>query len=212
MKTLLRNWPELRWGAIALFFLLISGCAALRPDPQPHPSFYTLNYAPATAAAARSVSTGPTLLVSTPLAAAGFDSPRIIYLRQTHKLEYFAHSEWVDTPARMLTPLLIAAVEHGGSFRAVAHAPGPASGDLRLDTEVLLLQHEFTEQPSRVRFVLRAYVVEESSRRVVATRQFEASVIAPSEDTYGGVVAANQAVQHVLESVAAFCAEAGNSR
>ena len=153
----------------------------------------------------------PTLVVSAPQAAAGFDSQRIIYVRQPHKLEYFAHSEWTDTPARMLSPLLVAAVANSGAFRAVVQAPSSASGDLRLDSEVLQLQQEFESRPSRVRFVLRATLVEDASRRVIATRDFEAVASAPSEDPYGGVVAANQAVRSVLAKVAAFCADAAGS-
>ena len=64
-------------------------------------------------------------------------------MRETHQLEYFAHSEWVDPPARMLAPLLVAAVESTGTFRAVVLTPSAAVGDLRLDTEIVRLQHEF---------------------------------------------------------------------
>jgi cholesterol transport system auxiliary component len=151
------------------------------------------------------------LIINPPHAAAGFDSPRIIYVRETHKLEYFAHSEWVDPPARMLAPLLVAAVENTGAFRAVVLTPGAAAGDLRLDTEIIRLQHEFRTQPSRVRFTLRAYLVDDKTRRVLAWREFEAAAPAASEDPYGGVVAANRAVQTVLESLSAFCAEAARS-
>ena len=91
----------------------------------------------------RAAATAPTLIINPPHAAAGFDSPRIIYVRETHKLEYFAHSEWVDTPARMLAPLIVAAVENSGAFRAVVLTPSAAAGDLRLDTEIIRLQHEF---------------------------------------------------------------------
>jgi cholesterol transport system auxiliary component len=153
----------------------------------------------------------PTLIINPPHAAAGFDSPRIIYVRETHKLEYFAHSEWVDPPARMLAPLLVAAVENTGAFRAVVLTPSAAAGEMRLDTEILRLQHEFLSVPSRVRFTLRAYLVESVTRRVMASREFEAAVPAASEDPYGGVVAANRAVQTVLENLSAFCAEAARS-
>ena len=112
---------------------------------------------PAQRAAAKAA---PTLIVNPPHAAAGFDSRRIIYVRELHKLEYFAHSEWVDTPARMLAPLIVAALENGGAFRAVVLTPSAASGDFRLDTEIVRLQHEFGTGPSRVRFTLRAYLVE----------------------------------------------------
>lgn len=151
--------------------------------------------------------TRPTLLVNPPHAASGFDSQRIIYVRAAHQLEYFAHSEWIDTPARMLAPLIVSAVETRGGFRAVVLLPSAASGDLRLDTEILRLRQDFTSTPSQVRFTLRAYLEDNATRRVLATREFDASVAAASEDPYGGVVAANQAVQRVLQQLADFCAE-----
>jgi cholesterol transport system auxiliary component len=59
-----------------------------------------------------------------------------------------------------------------------------------------------------VRFTLRAYIVDNTTRRVLAWREFDETVPAASEDPYGGVVAANSAVQTVLENLSAFCAEA----
>jgi cholesterol transport system auxiliary component len=148
------------------------------------------------------------LTINPPLAAAGFDSPRIIYVREAHKLEYFAHSEWVDPPARMLAPLLVAALERSGAFRAVVLTPSAAAGDLRLDTEIIRLQQEFGPRPSRVRFTLRAYLVDDKTRRPLGWWEFDATVPAASDDPYGGVVAANHAVQAVLEELSEYCAEA----
>ena len=136
------------------------------------------------------------------------DSKRIIYVRGAHKLEYFVYSEWIDTPARMLTPLIVAAVENGGMYRAVVPTPSSASGDIRLDTEILRLQQDFGTQPGRVRFTLRAHLVDNATRRVLAWREFDESVATTSEDPYGGVVAANRAVQVVLGGLTSLCAEA----
>lgn len=203
-----------RIGAVSLVLVLVlaGGCGALRPTATPQPAFYSLDNAriaapvvtpsPTTSSAA-----APTLIVNPPHAASGFDSQRIIYVREPHKLEYFAHSEWADTPARMLAPLIVAAVEASGTFRAVVATPSAAAGDLRLDTEILRLQHDFAGQPSRVRFTLRAYVVDNSTRRVLASREFDEVAAAASDDPYGGVVAANRAVRSVLEQLAGFCAE-----
>ena len=123
-------------------------------------------------------------------------------------LSTLARNEWVDTPARMLAPLLVAAIAESGAFRAVARVPSTATGALRLDTEVLVLQQEFLAKPSRVRFALRAELVADASREVIASRVFEAEVAASAEAPYAGVVAANLAVRDVLERLAAFCAEA----
>jgi cholesterol transport system auxiliary component len=111
----------------------------------------------------------------------------------------------------MLAPLIVAAIENGGAFRAVVLTPSVAAGDLRLDTEIMRLEQDFVEPPSRVRFTLRAYVVDDATRRVIAWREFDETVAATSEDPLGGVVAANRAVQIVLEKLASFCAEAAGS-
>lgn len=197
--------------AAGLLLVAVGACGTLRPGAPPPPTFYSLDGTPGAAPVAVPAMvppTAPTLIIAPPHAAAGFDSQRIIYVRETHKLEYFAHSEWVDPPSRMLAPLLVAAIQNSGAFRAVVLTPSAAAGDLRLDTEIVRLQHEFLTRPSRVRFTLRAYLVEDKTRRILAWREFDAAVPAASEDPYGGVVAANQAVQTVLADLAAFCAEA----
>ena len=214
MKTInfSRWWRPLFAGMI---ILELAACSTLRAGAPSPPTIYALEAAHGTAAPttapAVAAASAPTLIVNRPHASAGFDSPRIIYVRENHKLEYFAHSEWVDPPARMLAPLLISALQNTGAFRAVLLTPSSAAADLRLDTEIIRLQHEFLVQPSRVRFTLRAYLVQDQTRRVLAWREFDLSVPAASEDPYGGVVAANQAVQTVLERLAAFCADAARS-
>jgi cholesterol transport system auxiliary component len=202
------------WRCIAAVaaLALLSACNALRPlvAPGEHPKFYSLSDradAATPAAAPRASATGLTLIVATPRAAAGFDSRRMMYLRRGDELEYFAHNEWIDTPARMLAPLIVAAVEARGAYRAVVLTPSPATGQVRLETEILRLQQEFLGAPSRVRFTLRAQLVESGTRRVVASREFEAVAAAPSENPRGGVTAAHEAVRKVLGEVADFCVQ-----
>ena len=202
-----------RWAA-SLAVTLACGCAGLNPTSAPHPNYYSLDGGAAEAAPparAPTSGTAPTLVVSPPYAAAGFDSQRIMYVRQAHTLEYYAHNEWVDTPARMLAPLIVAAAARSGAFSAVVLTPSIASGELQLDTQVRRLQHEFLGSPSRVRFTLRATILDSATRRVIAEREFEAVAAAPSEDPYGGVVAANLAVRSVLASLADFCANAAQN-
>lgn len=201
-----------RLGAAGLSITL-AGCAALSPTTTPQPSFYSLDNAwliksPIHTRSPAALSpTAPTLIVNPPHAASGITSQRIIYVREPHKLEYFAQSEWVDPPARMLAPLIVAAIEKSEVFRAVVEAPSAAAGDLRLDTEIIRLQHDFQTRPSHVRFTLRAYLVEDKTRRVLGWREFDATVSAASDNPYGGVIAANLAVQAVLADLAAFCAQ-----
>lgn len=192
--------------AASVYLVTLGACGTLSPTTTPHPAYYVLNNVQS-AAPATMPATAPTLIINPPHASAGYASPRIIYVRETHKLEYFAHSEWIDPPARMLAPLLVAAVTNSGAFRAVVLTPSAAAGDLRLDTEIIRLQHEFGTLPSRARFTLRAYLVDNKTRKILAWREFDTTVAAASEDPYGGVVAANRAVAIVLQNLAIFCAE-----
>ena len=213
-KTMARHS---RWIGSSLCALALSACSVLSPSATPLPAFYSLNGTPGaminstqTPAPApfTSVSAAqPTLIVNPPRAAAGFDSQRIIYLREAHKLEYFANSEWVDPPARMLGTLLVASLQNTGTFRAVVLAPGTAVGEMRLETEIIRLQQDFQTRPSRVHFTLRANLLNEKTRRVVAWREFDAAVSTATDDPQGGVLAANLAVQSVLKDVATFCSQ-----
>ena len=201
-------------GALAL----LGGCtASLLPKPPAQPALYALGDAGPAAhgsPAPRSDAAPklPTLLVNPPRAAAGFDTAHIVYLRQPHQIEYFAFSQWVDTPAQMLAPLIARSIERSGAFDAVLLAPTAAAGEMRLDTEVIRLQQDFGQVPSQVRLTLRAVLLDSQTRRVIAVRQFDASAPAPTDDAPGGVAAANQAVQQVLGELTAFAAQAASAR
>jgi len=211
------NQTTTRWAqrcAVGLVVLVLSACNALHPAKTASPAFYTLGnprypvQAPSPAPLPAAVLT---LIISPVRAASGFDSQRIIYVRQAHKLEYFAHNEWIDTPGRMLGPLLVESIEKTGAFRAVVPTPSSASGDLRLDTEIIRLQQDFQTSPSRVHFTLRAYLVDEKTRQVLAWREFNAESAAVSDDPQGGIAAASLAVHSVLDELALFCADAARS-
>ena len=188
----------------------LGGCSLLKPSTVEPPAFYALESAPAVAAPHiannSAVRTLPTLIITPTRAAAGFDSQRIIYSRTEHQLEYFAHSEWVDTPARMLGPLLATAMQSTGAFGAVVVTPAGAAGDMRLETEIVRLQHNFQRKPSRVEFTLRAFLLDDKTRRVVAWREFQAEATSANDSPQSGVVAANQAVQAVLKDLTQFVA------
>ena len=68
------------------------------------------------------------------------------------------------------------------------------------------LEQNFVDQPSRVRFTLRAYVVDDATRQVIAWREFDTRVAAVRDDPVAGVQAAQEAAQRLLKAVATFCA------
>ncbi len=200
----------LRWSRIVagvLGLVSLCACSVLSRSSAPQPTFYALDAAslpPPQQLAGKLADPKLTLIISTPHAASGFDSQRIVYVRRAHQLEYFAHNEWIDTPARMMGPLLVSAAQQTGAFAAVVLASGTAAGDLRLNTDILLLQQNFQMYPSRVQLILRAYLTDEKTRRVLAWQEFHGEAIATSETPQAGVAAANLVVQEVLTQVAQF--------
>lgn len=201
-------------GALLLAVWLLSGCSMLLPANSPPPTLFSFD-SPETAlqmGPAAPIKIGaPTLIVTMPRAAPGFDSYQIVYIRRAHTFEYFRQSQWVDTPANMLAPLVVAALERSGGFSAVIPSPTSVAGQLRLDLEIVRLQQEFLVQPSQAHFTLRAHLLDTASRQVVAWREFDAVVPAASEDPYGSVLAANGAVRNVIKELVLFCRQtAGN--
>lgn len=195
--------------ALLALALLLGGCTgSLLPQPAAPPARFTLDGQPAPATPPRTAAAGaPSLVVAVPRAAPGFDSAHMVYLRRPQELEAFAFHEWVDTPARMLAPLMVRALQASGGFSAVLLAPTAASSTWRLETELIRLQHDFTRAPSQVRLTLRAVLVNTADRQVVAWREFDESVPAATDDPAGGAAAAHQAAQRVLAALAAFCAD-----
>lgn len=189
----------------------LAGCGSLLPAVPAPPTVYLLEGgsprlvdSPSPPGLANATAT---LVVADPRAAPGYGTRRIAYVRTANQIEYFAFSQWAEPPAAMLAPLLVHAIDRSGAYRSVVRAPVPVAGDLRLDTELIRLHQDFSVSPSVVRLTLRAVLIDIATRRVLATREFDAEVPSASEDPAGGVMAANQAARRLAAEVGAFCAE-----
>jgi len=183
--------------------LLLAGCTSLSAPQADDENIYVLEALRATKPA--QVKRSLVLAISEPQTRPGFDTPQMAYVQQPYELNYFVASRWADTPARMLEPLLVQAMEQTGGFRAVVLAPGAIPADVRLDTELIRLQHDFSKQPSRLLLSLRAQLIDVRGQRVLAVKQFDEAERATSDNPYGGVTAANRALQRVLDQLADFC-------
>ena len=191
--------------------VLFGGCTALQPAAVESPNLHVLDARPAAVTATEKRDL--VLEVSATRAWPGFDTMQMAYVKRPHEIDYYANNRWADAPARMISPLLARALEQTGAFRAIVQPPTMAPPDLRLVSELIMLQQNFAALPSRVELVLRVQLLDVRAKRVLATRTFEATETAPSDDAYGGVVAANTALQRVLGEVTVFCImEAGTLR
>jgi cholesterol transport system auxiliary component len=152
------------------------------------------------------------LVVNMPQSQPGFESPNIAYIQRPYEIGYYATHQWAETPSRMLHPLLVRTFERTGVWRAVMAMPTSVRGDDRLDVDQVVLVQEFLQRPSRVLVSLRAQLLALPSHQVIGVRRFEASEPAPTDDAYGGAMAANRALQALLKDLGDWLAGCADSR
>jgi cholesterol transport system auxiliary component len=185
--------------------VLISACgSSLLPKPAAAPARFTLDDGSAAPPVAAAPPGAPVLIVAQPRAVAGCDDRHMVYFRSAGHLQIYADHEWLEPPAQMLAPLMVRALQASGAFAAVLLAPSTGAGVLRLETELIRLQQDFSVTPSRVRLTLRAVLIGSRNRKVLGWREFDRDVPAPSEDGEGGVAAARQATRLVLGELVAY--------
>jgi cholesterol transport system auxiliary component len=178
----------------------LSGCAIFGGSDEP---IQTYMFEPRDFEEIVRADTDMVLLVS-PVQSVGFDSRSMAYAMRPYERTYYAFSQWADTPGRMIEPLLIQAMESSGLFTAVIDVASTVVADYRLEIDLLVLQHEFQTTPSRGRIAMRAQLTNLVDNRVVATRIFEETAQAPTENPYGGAVALNIALENILNDMVAW--------
>ena len=197
------NRRVLQWVGVLLGACVLTACVVPRSADNP---VHTFVLAVDESVPGTNPRTGPpgvhgVLVVGVPQAEAGFEQARMAYLQRPYEVSYYATNVWADTPARMMAPVLLQSLERTNLWRVVVPMPTAVRGDYRLDISGLMLQQEFLQRPSGTRVRLRAQLTETKEQRIMGARSLESFEPAPSEDAYGGVLAANRAVTRVLESL-----------
>lgn len=194
-----------RFVGLLSLVLTLSGCTTLHA---PAPRIYQLSASTAPATSDRTPLPA-TLLVADPTAEPGYTSQGIAYRESAHQLSYYTRSQWADSPARMLRPALVAALEPSGLFRTVITRPTVVLPDYQLSTDILRLEQVFrTSTRSDVVFAVRVQLVNLNTRSVLGTRVIKVDEPAPTADAAGAVSAANAGLKALLVRIVAFCGKA----
>lgn len=136
-----------------------------------------------------------TLLVTTPDAAAKYQTEQMLYIKKPYELEAFAKNAWVSPPADMLYPLILQSLQRTNFFQAVTSNAYTLGADYRLDTQLLALDQNFLKKPSAIEFSVKMVLTHVSDNKVLASRIINLQIPCPNDTPYGGVIAANRATQ-----------------
>lgn len=198
-----RFWPLGFKALLCSALLTLPACSLLKPVKVKPVETFTLR---AYSQLKFSRHSPKTLLVSAPTASPGYEGINLIYVKKPYQLQYFSHNQWVAPPAQMLSPLIVESLRRSQLFHAVVSSPFSGLTDYRLDVRLLKLQQEFIRKPSQVRLVVQVDLVNAMRNKILASHVFEFLEKAPSDNPYGGVIAANRAVGKLLDKSVRFVA------
>lgn len=145
-----------------------------------------------------------TILVNTVQASPTIAGQEMLYQQKPYEVRAFAHNQWIAPPASMMTDLIVESLRHSHAFANVVTSPFSGHYDYRVDVQLNTLQQDFRKQPSQIHLVLSAQVLQRKHKRIIASQTFAEDEASPSDDPYGGVLAANKATQTALTKLTRF--------
>lgn len=145
-----------------------------------------------------------TLIVLVPESAPAYATPSMAYSTRKYQIDYFSQNEWVETPARMMLPLIVETLRRTRYFSAVLSPPDFGRHTFMLHTEIIELNQDFTSDPALLRLTARFDLRRETTSRLIATKEISVQVPLAEKTPYAGVVAANEAVGRMLRELSGF--------
>lgn len=194
---------------ISIGAITLSGCSLFTPVKINPPTQYVINKVPAPIYANRKHSAA-VVLVSQPEVNESYDTKQMAYSVKPYEISYFVKNQWVGTPARMLQPLIVQALQNTHSYRAVVSPPYSGHYDYILSTHILELLQDFTHSPPTLRLRLNAELIKTATNKTIAAKQFVIFQPMACIYPYAGVYAANIATMKMLDQLTRFTME--NSR
>lgn len=192
-----------RWQAIGTVALLFVGGCAQAPSPRHQIQHYDLG-PPQTAGLSANVQPSPSLVlkVLAVSASAALDSDDIAYrlvYANPNQARHYSGSEWTATPAQLMTERL------RGKLAQTSHlleGGDPEDAPL-LKVELLDFSQRF-DAPGHGQGVVSIRATLKTRTRLIAQRDFTASVPSATANAEGGATAIAQAADAVLDNLSAW--------
>lgn len=179
---------------------LLAGCSALTKASVPLDA-YTLT---PLVFEARAQTSARHLVVELPTASGALATDRILILPNPLQAEYLPLARWVDPAPVLVQNLLVASLQGTGAFRRVGRDGAGLTPDYVLLVELGAFQAEAPApgvSATQVRVALNVTLVREEDRRLVASRRFDHTAMAPSAATLDLVAAFDVATRAMLAGV-----------
>ena len=149
------------------------------------------------------------LIVELPTSAGALATDRILSKPQPYQAQYLPDGRWSEPAPALVQTLLVASFQSLGGFALVGRTGNGLNPDHTLMTEIQAFQVEpDAARPGvfTVRIALQLTLIQESDRRILASRRFVASQAVASDATDQLVAAFDRALQVVLRDAVLWAA------
>ncbi|MBV9576249.1 MAG: membrane integrity-associated transporter subunit PqiC, partial [Gammaproteobacteria bacterium] len=155
--------------SLAISMMMMASCSMFSPIKMSAPTTYLLTDLPSTSIKKHSAIN---LLVLQPEALPAYNTTSMAYSIKPYQIAYFAKNRWAETPAQMLYPLIVQALQNTHHFHAIVTPPYTGRFDYILRIQLLQLLQDFSSQPILLRLKVRAQLSRVATNRVIATKVF----------------------------------------
>nr|WP_284048110.1 ABC-type transport auxiliary lipoprotein family protein [Marinobacter sp. ATCH36] len=177
--------------------MALAGCTVF-PDPPAHQIFQLPE---PTAPETTAEPIDSILRVSTPLAVAPIDSPRILVKPTPHEIRAYQGSRWSNRAPVLVGTYLLEAFRVDGRVATVVTDTSAVQSDLTLTGDLTRFQAEYKHGKPVIHLELNMQLIDERSRKPVASKRFETSQLAGGESIESVVEAFGQASDELARQV-----------
>ncbi len=194
--------------AILVAFTLITGCTFQSLPPV---EVYTIEPGWGQSDPAPLEKKGAAIIQIAPVRGSGaFTGTDILYTDTRHTQHSYAYSRWRDAPVRMMQTVLEVAVENCSLFRAVLPPTSVSEADFLVESTLLEFGHFLERDGASAGVVrMRFHLIDNKSRKVVASKELIARIPVATMDARGATAAINQAAIKVAGDLVVWLSEPG---
>ena len=141
-------------------------------------------------------------------AARAFSGTEILYSHNRYAMNSYAYSRWTDAPARLLQLFFQVVLTDSGDVFTVLPSTSLARADCILESTLYDFSHHINSDGTSDGVIrIRFYLVDNSNKKVTATREFSSVVPVSSCNAMGAATALNKAALNVAGDLASWLSE-----
>lgn len=194
----------------AACLLTLAGCGTVLPGSRPPPRLFRLS--PKSTFPPDLPKVSWQLVLETPTADAGLNTPRIALVRALHQIEYYARANWTDRAPAMVQTMMIESFENSGRIVSVGRELLGLRADFVLKSELREFQAIYPDgEMPRVRVALALKLVQMPRREIIGSTELEAYATAEADTVEAVVKAFDEATGHVLKDLVTWVLRSGEA-